>query len=94
MTICRIARLMVNSELIDSEDPMSIKSGGQQGRQATFGDGIPLRLDVGVLGLLSNLHFIEDYVGGSAGLKPYEIEIPHHERRRRPPRRLDRPGAG
>ncbi|KAI0854080.1 hypothetical protein F5Y00DRAFT_250253 [Daldinia vernicosa] len=44
-------------------------------RQATFGDGIPLRLDIGTPGLLNSLHFIEDNVGRSAELKPYEIEI-------------------
>ncbi len=46
-----------------------------QRRQATFGDGIPLRLDISTLGLLNSLHFVEDNGGRSAELKPYEIEI-------------------
>lgn len=46
-----------------------------QRRQATFGGGIPLRLDIGTPGLLNSLHFVEDNVGSSAELKPYEIEI-------------------
>lgn len=48
---------------------------GNQRRQATLGDGIPLRLNIGTPGLLNSLHFVEDNVGRSAELKPYDIEI-------------------